>query len=179
MVSVNCKYCDKKFIVKLYKSKKTGGVFCSRKCHNLFRRKYVSFNSDGYILIGCSDHPESNVFGVRYLHRFIAEIKLGRPLKKGEIVHHIDHNPSNNSIDNIRIFNSRKEHRLFHFAEKALKNGYIFRVTKPCLMCKKIKPVEEFALSGGIQFKNKRAPRCKLCTKIFNKKNERILDEKP
>jgi hypothetical protein len=47
-------------------------------------------------------------------HIVIAEQKiLGRPLERGEVVHHKDHNPINNSIDNLEIM-TRSEHSKEH-----------------------------------------------------------------
>jgi hypothetical protein len=50
-----------------------------------------------------------------YMHRFIMEHKLGRPLLKTEEIDHIDHDGLNNTISNLRItthqqnsFNRRK-----------------------------------------------------------------------
>jgi hypothetical protein len=39
----------------------------------------------------------------RYEHRLIAGRTLGRPLKRNEVVHHIDGNPSNNAHSNLII----------------------------------------------------------------------------
>lgn len=54
----------------------------------------------------------------RHTHRIVAEQKLGRPLRKGEVVHHIDENKRNNDPDNIRIFPSQAEHARYHMLKK-------------------------------------------------------------
>ena len=50
----------------------------------------------------------------RHEHRVVAEQILGRPLMPGEVVHHIDGNKRNNSMKNIRVYNSQSEHAKFH-----------------------------------------------------------------
>lgn len=47
-------------------------------------------------------------------HRVVAEKILGRELKSGEVVHHIDFNPRNNNPDNLMIFPSQAEHARYH-----------------------------------------------------------------
>jgi len=51
----------------------------------------------------------------RHEHIVIAERKLGRALRAGEIVHHRDHNLKNNDPDNLEVLASQAEHvRLHH-----------------------------------------------------------------
>lgn len=52
-------------------------------------------------------------FGV-HEHRVVAEQMLGRPLRKGEIVHHVDRNKRNNVPENLMIFNNQAEHAAWH-----------------------------------------------------------------
>ena len=50
----------------------------------------------------------------RHEHRIVAEEMLGRKLKKGEVIHHIDGNKRNNSPENLMIFKSLSEHSKYH-----------------------------------------------------------------
>lgn len=49
----------------------------------------------------------------RHEHRIVAEEKLGRPLTRDEVVHHIDHDHLNNHPDNLAVV-SRAEHMRLH-----------------------------------------------------------------
>jgi hypothetical protein len=56
--------------------------------------------------------------GATHIHRIAAENKAGRPLRKGEVVHHIDGNRHNYKSENLMIFRSQAEHVKFHAQEK-------------------------------------------------------------
>lgn len=60
--------------------------------------------------------------GIRREHRIIMEKHIGRRLKPDEIVHHIDYNKTNNSIDNLTIMN-RSEHLKLHWKIRKQKNA--------------------------------------------------------
>lgn len=52
--------------------------------------------------------------GYAPLHRMRMQDKLGRDLRPGEVVHHIDGDIYNNSPQNLRVFASVKEHLDYH-----------------------------------------------------------------
>ena len=55
----------------------------------------------------------------RHTHRVVAEQMIGRPLRKGEIVHHIDGNKRNNDPSNLMVCSSQSEHcRLHNFGRR-------------------------------------------------------------
>lgn len=56
-------------------------------------------------------HHRADVTGLVSEHLLVAETKLSRPLKKGEIVHHKDFNKFNNDPDNLLFPITRQEHQ--------------------------------------------------------------------
>lgn len=54
--------------------------------------------------------------GGKLEHRDKMEKKLGRKLKRSEIVHHIDGDPTNNDIDNLQLCPSIAAHLAIHHA---------------------------------------------------------------
>ncbi|MDR1694912.1 MAG: HNH endonuclease [Lactobacillaceae bacterium] len=62
------------------------------------------------------------------VHRHIAEQKLGRPLKDGEVVHHKDRNKLNNSPSNLYVFPNQQAHWNAHKQDYA-KYGMKYSLT--------------------------------------------------
>ena len=67
----------------------------------------------GYLMEWCPRHPNARLGWVPQ-HRLEMELHLGRFLRQEEVVHHIDHNRSNNSIENLEVFESQVEHMQHH-----------------------------------------------------------------
>lgn len=70
--------------------------------------------SNGYVLILRPEHPDADVRGYIYEHRLVAEKKLGRRLRKGEQVHHVNKNKTDNRPKNIEVAESFAHHRVYH-----------------------------------------------------------------
>ncbi len=74
-----------------------------------------TISSHGYILIrvGC-EHHLADIRGYAYEHRIMAEKKLGRKLRKGEIVHHINNNRQDNRLENLKVVGQLSQHLVLH-----------------------------------------------------------------
>lgn len=75
----------------------------------------ASIASNGYRIVYVGkNHHLADCRGYAYEHRVVIEAKIGRKLKKGEQVHHIDHNKLNNHPSNLEVTKSRKYHLFLH-----------------------------------------------------------------
>lgn len=88
--------------------------------------------SSGYIVAHCPDHPRSWATGYIYLHRLLAEVKVGRRLVDTEVVHHLNGNKLDNSLENLLI-TTAIGHAKTH-ADKVLTT----EITLKCPECSKI-----------------------------------------
>jgi hypothetical protein len=52
------------------------------------------------------------------VHRHVAARKLGRPLKPGEVVHHINRDKTDNRRSNLWVFKSQEQHHATHKKDK-------------------------------------------------------------
>ncbi len=82
-------------------------------------------------------------------HRWVMEEHLGRKLIKGEIVHHIDGDKSNNDINNLMLFPTKGAHTKFHYEERgwliAGKNKKkLIEGKLKCFECGLLKEIKEF-----------------------------------
>jgi hypothetical protein len=78
----------------------------------------------GYLYIYMPSHPNAIKNG-RYiaLHRLIAEWKIDRFLNSGEVAHHIDGNPFNNTPNNIEVLSISEHNKLTAKSRLRKKDG--------------------------------------------------------
>jgi len=86
-------------------------------------RTKITLDKDGYVLIYKPEHPfakgsTNKIYVLK--HRFVMEQHIGRYLKPTEIVHHINKNRQDNSIENLILFPSNSAHIKFHYQLKLL-----------------------------------------------------------
>lgn len=147
-VKVLCSWCGA--VVHRYPSCINAHTFCSTMCRSHFLSKTT--NPSGYIQhTHLADYNREHnkhrmtvavksklrrarrakgdrrsypkLYG-RHLHRQIAEIKIGRSLRPGEVVHHIDGDIQNYSPDNLYVCRDQKEHARIHMRQRlARKRG--------------------------------------------------------
>lgn len=140
MIETKCHWCGK--TIYRYKGKIRERNFCSHDCQNKWRSK--EHNPDGYLKNKNSPFKYLNkelnktkmtpevreklresrlgkgegkaypkTYG-RHTHRIVAEQMLGRELRPGEVVHHIDRNKRNNSPENLMVFETQADHFRWH-----------------------------------------------------------------
>jgi hypothetical protein len=90
--------------------------------------------SNGYVLVRVGmGHHLADARGYAYEHRVVAETKLGRRLRHGEQVHHINGDKQDNHPENLAIYESRAHHAVEH-----RHNGRVLRLPgepNPLMIC--------------------------------------------
>lgn len=82
------------------------------KCQNHFHKGYATTHN-GYRMERRNGNRAS---GYKLIHRAVMEAHIGRPLGNDEIVHHKNHDKTDNRIENLEIM-SRSEHARLHYSE--------------------------------------------------------------
>ena len=72
---------------------------------------------------GSGEHKTYEKSKGRQVHRQVAERILGRKLRPGEVVHHINGDKRDNRPENLQIFASQAEHTRWHNLHRKKKGG--------------------------------------------------------
>lgn len=73
--------------------------------------------NDGSALRDRGEGKSYRKINQKHEHRIVAENKIGRPLVKGEIVHHLNHNKRDNRPENLIVM-TQSEHFKLHLKER-------------------------------------------------------------
>ena len=87
--------------------------YCSSKCMGLNKRKDRIIKK-GYAKVLKPEHHRADGKGYVFEHIVVAEIKIGRKITHPEEVHHVDHDPLNNSPCNLIVCRDHAEHMEYH-----------------------------------------------------------------
>lgn len=123
MTTVKCDWCGAE--ISRYPSQIHPRNFCNRSCLGKYR-------SENYIATRAANwrggtrrdrnrcqwfmpwHHRADKRGYVYRYVIAAELHLGRPLRIGEVVHHIDGDVTNDHPDNLQVLANQSEHIAIH-----------------------------------------------------------------
>lgn len=117
LILYNCETCNKPHIDRRCYFKRNKHHFCSRECQVKWQKVSRIGSDNPYYKHGKKNwnYHKTSVNGIpTNTHKLIMEKHIGRPLMKGEEIHHIDGDTSNNNIMNLKLCESRAEHRALH-----------------------------------------------------------------
>ncbi len=143
-MKLKCQWCGKEF-----ESNRKDRKFCCQDCH--YKHASKKHNPEGYnrrpdlselnrrlnpnrmtdevrtklalLRLGEGEEKTYIKLNGRHMHRIVAEMKLGRQLRPGEVVHHIDGDKRNNRPENIEVLSSQSEHAREHIRKGDLVHG--------------------------------------------------------
>ena len=131
-ISIACPVCKQTFSrtqKQITVVVKRSGAWCCKSCSSSKSNKSRSFplgsvriNKKGYVL-------EKTSRGWELQHRAVVEKHIGSPLKPTELVHHIDGNKENNSIENLEI-ESWSSHTVMHHLGKSRQGNALENIKK-------------------------------------------------
>lgn len=160
----DCLNCEKEF-----KCRNKDQKFCGAACYCAWRTgpnhpAYKGGHRDA------RGYRKVCVNGIHdWEHRLAMQQKLGRPLRKGETVHHLNGDRSDNRLENLSLFPSHSDH---------LKSHATFRseTHKECSRCHETKTRDQFRLrSSRRPTWDLHRSHCRQCENALAKASQRLI----
>jgi len=108
MIKKICEHCKKPFYIYPYRA--ATAKYCSRSCASASKvgNRQNAWKTGRNIMVNGYTRIRINKKYV-YEHRYVMEQFLKRPLKRNEVVHHIDGDKTNNALKNLELL-TKSEH---------------------------------------------------------------------
>lgn len=106
-----------------------GEVYRYRQGHHLRGEHHHSWrggrkaHTRGYTRVLAPGHPRATADGYVLEHILVAEGKIGRRLARGEVVHHINADPTDNRPENLAVLENQAAHVRLHAAERRVQKA--------------------------------------------------------
>lgn len=88
----------------------------------------IIFTKQGYVEIKRQTHPNAKKSGYVPVHRLVMSDHLGRPLAHNEVVHHLNGDRADNSLENL-VLMTRSDHHSHHHKGVSKPNSRYPRLT--------------------------------------------------
>ena len=88
--------------------------------YNTANGHHIKIRKDGYVVVFCPESPYTGKDGYRLEHILVMETHLGRKLKRGEVVHHINGIKTDNRIENLKLMKLGEHTSMHHKMRKGL-----------------------------------------------------------
>lgn len=111
-----CTNCNKQFLRRTPRGIRSKRPFCTIHCYFIFNNGLNHSGYKGKEFLDKKGYRVVSISGRRIKeHRWVMEQCIGRPLTPNEVVHHINHNKSDNRLENLKIM-LPGEHTAMHAA---------------------------------------------------------------
>lgn len=154
--NTHCDLCTNAIYRRPSTIKRNKGKFCSRACRNKVHKSFgergenpklkgennpawkggVTFfkkkgNYKGVVYLRAPEwaKPMARKDGYIMEHRLVVAQLAGRLLCKSEVVHHLDHNPSNNNPKNLELWPTNGSHKKAEFGKIVIGVANLWRNT--------------------------------------------------
>lgn len=119
-----CRHCQSEFSVNAWWAESK--TFCTRQCHakwlakNRKSTKGFIISPKGHRLLYKPTHPMASKVGYVMEHRLVMAEAIGRNLLSTEIVHHKNHDPSDNRLENLELMLKKRHDSEYQRGKKHL-----------------------------------------------------------